>query len=65
MIPNDIEQRKKVIQYMLDACDTASSNDELTEWESNFIQSVREQFSIHMNLSNRQCEILEKIYDKI
>lgn len=34
----------------------------LTEWEENFIESVKGQFNMRGTLSIRQREILEKIY---
>lgn len=39
--------------------------DELTKWEYDFILSVGNQFDDRKNLSDKQCEILEKIYDKL
>jgi len=63
MIPNDPEERRKMIVYMLGACNNEDYN--LTEWERNFITSINEQFCDRGTLSDRQCEILEKIYDKI
>jgi hypothetical protein len=62
MIPNDLERRKKMITYMIEGCKT---KEDLTTWESDFILSIEEQFEQKGNLSNRQCEILEKIYDKL
>lgn len=62
MIPNDLEERKKVIIYMLDWIVTVY--DELTPWEQNFIDSLHEQFQNKGTLSDRQCEKLEQIYDK-
>lgn len=35
---------------------------ELTEWEDNFIISIRDQFNRKRSLSDRQFEILERIY---
>lgn len=62
MIPKDTENRKKIIHYMLDAFDDKSN---LTDWESNFIDSITQQFDDIGHLSDRQCEILERIYDKL
>lgn len=36
----------------------------LTQWESDFIDSIYEQFEHRGDLSNKQCEILERIHDK-
>ncbi len=62
MIPTDPENRKKVILYMLEGCEDKKN---LTDWEKNFIDSIAQQFDDHGRLSDRQCEILEKIYDKL
>lgn len=35
---------------------------ELTPWETQFIESVSDQFSRYHSLSEKQIEILEKIY---
>lgn len=63
MIPNDLEERKKVINYMLSYI-TNEQYDELSSWEQNFIDSINEQFEEKGTLSDRQCEKLEQIYDK-
>jgi hypothetical protein len=62
MIPNDLEERKKMISYML--ATIAIEYDELSPWEQNFIDSINEQFQNKGTLSDRQCEKLEQIYDK-
>jgi len=63
MIPNDPEEKKKMIDYMINSCKLDPNN--LTDWEFEFISSIEEQFSKKNTLSTRQCEILEKIYDKL
>lgn len=63
MIPMDSEPRKQMINAMITSC--RESLDELTKWEQDFITSVDNQFVVKGNLSNRQCEILEQIYDKL
>lgn len=63
MIPTDPKLRKEMIERMLKAC--WNDSDSLTQWECNFIESCNGQFAFKENLSDRQCEILEKIYDKI
>ena len=63
MIPNDPEERKKMIKRMLDVC--AENKDELNSWESDFVDSCEGKFESRETLSDRQCEILEKIYDKL
>jgi hypothetical protein len=62
MIPNDQPLRKDMIERMLVSLET--NNEKLSEWELDFVVSVREQFGIRSNLSDRQCEILERLYDK-
>lgn len=63
MIPHDKEERQRMIQHMLDVC--WGNSDELTKWEHDFIESAHGQFAFKEDLSDRQCEILEKIYDKL
>lgn len=62
MIPNDQPTRKNIITRMLNVLET--NTDKMTEWEQDYIISIREQFGFKGNLSDRQCEILERIYDK-
>jgi hypothetical protein len=38
------------------------SSDTLTEWEYNFVQSISKQFEDSKDLSDRQIEVMEKIY---
>jgi len=61
MIPNDINERRKMIKFMLEALET---EDEMSKWESDFTASIADQFTIKKDLSQRQCEKLEQIYDK-
>jgi len=51
---------KTVIEYWLDKISTEGKG--LTKWEENFIESIKEQFEKRGTLSDRQEEILEKIY---
>lgn len=62
MIPTEPEARKKMISYMLDGLSRSSIEN---EWEANFIESVTVQFEKKQNLSDKQCEILERIYNKV
>lgn len=39
-----------------------SPNKELTKWEEDFISSITDQFERKNSLSDKQFEILEKIY---
>jgi hypothetical protein len=63
MIPNDLPERKKMIERMFQVC--WDHIDELTKWERDFIESANGQYVQRENLSDRQCEALEKIYDKL
>ena len=49
-----------IIQHMLDGLDTPAK--ELTKWETDFVASITEQFETRKSLSDRQFEILERIY---
>jgi hypothetical protein len=50
----------ELIQHMLDALQTPHK--ELTKWEENFLESIGDQFEKRGSLSDRQTEILERIY---
>lgn len=45
--------------------DCEARSEKLSEWEANFIQSIREQFDRRGTLSERQEEILNEIWDKV
>jgi len=51
---------KSVLEYWLEKIDTDAKG--LTKWEENFIESIKEQLEKRGTLSDRQIEILEKIY---
>lgn len=61
MIPNDQPLREQTIKRMLEYC---MKMDGVTKWESDFIDSINEQFLHKGDLSTKQCEILERLYDK-
>lgn len=63
MIPNDMNSRGQVIKYMIDYLDVMIE-DKLNDWEGSFVESVSEQFSNKGNLSDKQAEKLEQIYEK-
>lgn len=65
MIPNDQPLRKQIIQRMLDGLDDINAVSQFNKWEPDFIGSIIEQFEKKGDLSDRQCEILERIYDKV
>lgn len=50
------------VDQMFDAL--ANPNEELTEWEDTFVESVRKQWKQNRELSIRQKDILERIYDE-
>ena len=66
MIPNDQPLRGEMIKRMLDnltdKIDVGINN--LTKWESDFIISINSQFYDRGNLSDKQCKVLERIYDQ-
>lgn len=63
MIPNDQPARGQMIAQMLSVL--IKPNADLTKWEQDFIDSINDQFESKGNLSDKQCEILERIYDKV
>ena len=54
--------RKALIEHMLQALDTPHKT--LTKWEEDFIESLADQFETRKSLSDRQYEILERIYSE-
>jgi DNA-binding MarR family transcriptional regulator len=48
------------IGEVIDAC--AENLDRLSVWERNFIESIADQYDRRHSLSDRQREILERIY---
>jgi len=54
------QDRKAEIARMLEMLESPSK--ELTKWEENFLGSVRDQFTSRGTLSDRQFEILDRIY---
>lgn len=66
MIPNDQPLREQTIKRMIDSIIKNHSQGaiELSDWEENFMYSISEQFNKKGDLSLKQSEILERIYDK-
>lgn len=65
MIPNDQPLRKQVIERMINKLEEDTvAYDNMTKWEQNFVDSIGEQFREKGDLTNRQCEILERLYDR-
>jgi hypothetical protein len=60
------EITEKAIDYMVEAlCDElAQDKPKLSEWERNFIISIEEQWRNRRSLSDKQKEVLGKIWDK-
>lgn len=65
------------VEEMLEACETQVEFDNATagsastprkptfnKWEHDFLESIRDQFENRGTLSERQEEILQKLYDK-
>jgi len=50
-------------RQLLDDCEAREES--LTDWERNFIDSIRHQFDKNGSLSERQYEVLEKIWNRI
>ena len=57
---NNTPKTKETIEHFLSSLDHPVK--ELTAWESNFIISITDQFERRGTLSDKQFEILERIY---
>lgn len=55
-----MKNKPEVIKYWIDSVNEDGWN--LTKWEENFMDSISEQFELRGTLSDRQEEILERIY---
>lgn len=53
-------EKAKLIDHMFELLETP--NKELTSWEEDFLASTKEQWELRWWLSDRQFEILERIY---
>lgn len=56
------DQQIKEVEYKLDEC---SRSESLNDWEQEFITSVSDQFTVYARISEKQMEVLEKIYRKL
>lgn len=66
MIPNDFPLRQETIDRMIfGIMNNPEFLESLNKWEYDFMESIAEQFDKKGNLSDKQCEILEKIFDKM
>lgn len=52
--------RKQQIEHMLKSCEEEARG--LTNWERGFLESLRDQFDRRSDLSDKQVDLLEKIY---
>jgi hypothetical protein len=50
-------------QRMIDDCETRSSK--MSDWESDFIDSLSKQMAQGRTLSAKQCDVLDKIWEKV
>jgi hypothetical protein len=55
------EMTDKAIDYIVDGL---SSETRLNEWEKNFVESITDQWFSRRSLSDKQKEILGRIWDK-
>lgn len=55
------ELTDKAIDYILDGLSTETR---LTAWEKNFVESLTDQWSGRRSLSEKQKEVLGKLWDK-
>lgn len=55
-----MKQPKNVIENWIETVQTEGRN--LTKWESDFIESLADQFEMYGRISDKQQEILERIY---
>lgn len=53
----------KRIREVIESCESEIEN--LTKWEQSFVESISDQYERSGRLSDRQLEILERIYLKI
>jgi len=53
--------KQKLHQSWIDACINESTK-RLTKWEEDFLESISDQLTNTGSLSDRQAEILERIY---
>jgi hypothetical protein len=51
------------VEQLIEDCMNRESK--LTQWEANFIQSISEQLKRKPSLSQKQTEILKKIWERV
>ena len=55
------ELTDKAIDYILDGLSTETR---LSQWEKNFVESLADQWTSRRSLSEKQKEVLGKLWDK-
>ena len=53
----------KTLQYWIDTI-LNEAEERLTDWERNFLESIQSQLNLRGSLSNRQIDVLERIYSE-
>jgi CO dehydrogenase/acetyl-CoA synthase beta subunit len=53
-------EQRKLVEHMFESLERPTKD--LTKWELGFIESITEQWTTKEWISDRQLEILEKIY---
>jgi hypothetical protein len=61
MIPNEPELRRRVIANMITYCEGVPH---LTDWETQFIESMKARVKDGQDLTNTMADKLEQIFDK-
>ena len=56
------ELTDKAVDYILDAL---ADEKRLSEWEKNFVESVSDQWTRARRLSDKQKEVLGRVWDKV
>ena len=54
--------RDELVDHMLDEINTLASG--LSDWESQFVEDIFDQWTRIRSLSNKQFEILNRIYEE-
>lgn len=57
------KEETDLVAHMLEEIDAAQRAGKLTDWERNFIESVDDQFGRYGRLSDKQLDILKRIYE--
>ena len=62
MPPHNLTEKQQLIEHMLNALETPTKS--LTHWEVSFIESISDQYQRTRSLSDRQIEVLDRIYSE-